>query len=312
MAETSRTRTKPKPAPPTKSRGKASAGPTRKTASRRTAANNEPNGKSSARGATPKKKRPPQRRKSVSYRLDYEECERDPWSVPVWWVNSIIGVFLLIPIGIWSQTFFSCLSVQTVEHAFWASEQFWFFMLGILLWAIAFFGLPRPLLLYVFGHEATHALWVLAMGGRVSEFKVRNDGGYIITDTSNFWIALAPYFFPLYSLVVIAGYGIGSLFFDLQPYQWILFGLIGITWGFHITFTLWMIPKGQTDLSYHGTFFSLMIIYIMNLVVLTLFLIAASPQVTWISFGGELLENTMDFSEWVVSVWRQLGLANSG
>lgn len=246
------------------------------------------------------KKKPRQRREGVSYRVEHVRPE--PWTVPVWWVNSVFGLFLLIPIGIWSQTFFNCLSTQTVEHGFWASEQFWFFMLGMLLWGIAFFGLPRPLLLYVFGHEATHALWVLAMGGRVREFKVRNDGGYIVTDTSNFWIALAPYFFPLYSILVITAFGLGSLFYDLQPYLWILYGLIGITWGFHITFTLWMIPQGQTDLSYHGTFFSLAIIYIMNLVVLTLFLIAASPQVTWISFGAELLENTMDFSQWVVSV----------
>ena len=40
-------------------------------------------------------------------------------------------------------------------------------------------------------------LWVLLMGGRVSRFRVGRDGGHIVTDRNNFWIALAPYFFPL-------------------------------------------------------------------------------------------------------------------
>ena len=58
------------------------------------------------------------------------------------------------------------------------------------------------MVLYVFGHELTHALWVWLMGGRVSRFRVGRDGGHIVTDKNNFWIALAPYFFPLYSLLV--------------------------------------------------------------------------------------------------------------
>jgi hypothetical protein len=296
--------TKSRAKPPTPSRAKAAPKAAPKVATTTAARTARSPEKTPPKTPSAKRKRPPQRRKGVSYRVEY--AEREPWTVPVWWVNSIFGLFLLVPLGIWSQTFFHCFSRETMDHAFWATEEFWFFMLGMLLWAIAFFGLPRPLLLYVFGHEATHALWVLAMGGRVREFKVGSDGGYIITDTSNFWIALAPYFFPLYSLLVIAVYAVASLFYDLQPYQWVLYGLIGVTWGFHITFTLWMIPKGQTDLSYHGTFFSLVVIYLMNLLVLTLFLIAASPQMSWISFGEELLQNSMDFSEWLVSVVRTI------
>ena len=76
----------------------------------------------------------------------------------------------------------------------------------------------------------------------------------------------------------------------------LLFALIGITWAFHISFTVWMIPKGQTDLTYHGTFFSLVIIYLMNLLVLTVLLIVASPHVTWLAFGQDLLENGGSFA----------------
>ena len=222
--------------------------------------------------------------------------------IPVWWVSSIIALFLLPIAGIWTKTFLTCLSRATLEHHLWASEEFWFFWLGAVLWLITFFGLPRPLWIYVFGHELTHALWVWMMGGRVSAFKVASDGGHIISDKHNFWIALAPYFFPLYSIAVIALYGALGFFINIEPYHRWLYALIGVTWAFHISFTLWMIPKGQTDLTYYGTFFSLVIIYLMNLLIITALLIIASPHVTARAFAREFTENAETFSTWLASL----------
>lgn len=227
--------------------------------------------------------------------------------IPQRWVNSVVGLFLLPLAIVLTQTFFTCLSRETISHGFWASEQFWFFSLGAILWLGVFFGLPRPVLVYVFGHELTHALWVWLMGGRVLDFGRSDDGGgYIITDMHNFWIALAPYFFPLYSLLAILAYGIGGIFWDVEFLRQPLFGVIGFTWCFHVTFTLWMIPKGQTDLTYHGTFFSLIVIYILNLVVLSIFLIVASPSLTWATFGHEILNDSINFSNAVTSFSRHL------
>jgi hypothetical protein len=164
---------------------------------------------------------------------------------------------------------------------FWATAEFWFFSLGLVCWLIACFGLPKPLIVYVYGHELTHAITVKLMGGRVSDFSVSRDGGYIVSSKINTWIALAPYFVPIYSVGVILLYGLVSLLYDLQPHAelatGILYGLLGFTWAFHATFTLSMIPRGQTDLAYGGTFFSLTIIYLMNLLVLSLLLILATP-----------------------------------
>ena len=218
--------------------------------------------------------------------------------IPVWWVNTVIGIFLLPLAGIWTHTFFTSLSRETVAHGFWATEEFWFFALGTLLWVIAFFGLPRPVVVYVFGHELTHAIWVWLMGGQVSKFKVGVEGGHIITDKHNFWIALAPYFYPIYSILLLIVCGFASMIWDLSPYHRIFFTLLGITWSFHISFTLWMIPKGQSDITYYGTFFSLIVIYFMNLIILTLLLVLASPHVTCLGFGRELLTNTIRFSTW--------------
>jgi hypothetical protein len=228
-----------------------------------------------------------------------------PLTVPTRWVKNIIAVFLLPWCAILTQTFFTAFTRATFAQHLWAGAEFWFFSLGAVLWLIAFLGLPRPVIVYVFGHELTHALWVLLMGGRVSRFRVRGDGGHIVTNRTNFWIALAPYFFPLYSVFAIALYGLASLFLNVAPYGQLLFAVIGATWAFHLTFTAWMIPKNQTDLSDHGTFFSLVFIYLMNLALLSAMLIIASPEITFASFGADLVANLRSFSEYVGGVLNQ-------
>jgi hypothetical protein len=228
-----------------------------------------------------------------------------PLTVPTRWVKNIIAFFLLPWCAILTQTFFTAFTRATIHQQLWAGAEFWFFTLGAVLWLIAFFGLPRPVIIYVFGHELTHVLWVWLMGGRVSKFRVSGEGGHIVTNRTNFLIALAPYFFPLYSVLAIAVYGIASLFFNVAPYGQLLYATLGVTWAFHLTFTCWMIPKNQTDLSDHGTFFSLVFIYVMNLLLLSALLVIASPQITFASFAADLLANLRSFSGWVGELMNQ-------
>ena len=223
-----------------------------------------------------------------------------PLMIPTRWVKFIFAIFLLPLCAVLTQTFFTAFARAAMTQGLWAAEEFWFFSLGAVLWLIAFFGLSRPVILYVFGHELTHALWVWMMGGRVSRFRVGRDGGHIVTNKNNFLIALAPYFFPLYSILAIATYGVLGFFYDVRPYGRLLYAVIGVTWAFHFTFTCWMIPKNQTDLSDHGTFFSLVVIYLMNLTLLSVMLVLAAPQITLLVLGGDLLTNISHFSHWVV------------
>jgi len=139
------------------------------------------------------------------------------------------------------------------------------------------------------------------MGGRVSRFRVSREGGHVITSKANFWIALAPYFFPIYSILAIGIYGVLSLLLNVQPYGRLLYAVIGATWAFHFTFTCWMVPKNQTDLSDQGTFFSLVVIFLMNLLLLSVMLVLASPQITFASFSTDLLANLGNFVQWIVA-----------
>lgn len=226
--------------------------------------------------------------------------------VPIRWIKFIVGIFLLAPCFVLTATFFNTLITALTTQAagrppFWMTPEFWFFNLGAFAWLIIHFGLPKWVRIYVFGHELTHAIVVRLMGGKVAnEFLVGPEGGQIISSKINTWIALAPYFIPIYSVFCLTIYGLASLFVDLEPYRETAIGILafslGLTWCFHVCFTISMIPKGQTDLHYGGTFFSLTVIYLMNLLVLSLLLIIATPYVSFLSFGRELFLQSSIFA----------------
>jgi hypothetical protein len=232
----------------------------------------------------------------------------DAATVPVRYVKVVVGLFLLPVCCVLTATFFNALIEAFSSQAagrphFWMTSQFWFFSLGALCWFIVYSGsllLPKWLTAYVYGHELTHALVVLLMGGRVTEFSVGRDGGHIVSSKINTWIALAPYFVPIYSVFTIIIYGLVSIFVDLEPHRDLaagtLYFFLGATWCFHACFTISMIPKGQSDLHYGGTFFSLTVIYLMNLLLLSLLLILATPYVSFASFGRELLAQAQSFA----------------
>src|SRR5437879_7448193 len=74
---------------------------------------------------------------------------------------------------------------------------------GAACWLAIYLLLPKPMWIYVFGHELTHALWTWLLGGRVKKFKASSRGGHVVVSRSNFLVALAPYFFPLYAMLVV-------------------------------------------------------------------------------------------------------------
>jgi hypothetical protein len=227
-----------------------------------------------------------------------------PATVPTRWVKFVVALFLLAPAWIVTETFFTSFARAAVHAEFWRSEEFWFFGCGFVIWLAAWvlFSNHRPLIVYVFGHELTHAIWVILHGGKVSAFRITRSGGHILSDRINTTIALSPYFFPIYSVFGIVIYALLGCFWDMTPWRPLLYMYIGASWSFHLTFTLWMIPRGQTDLTYGGNFYSGVVIYIMNLVVLSVFLIAAPNGLTLRAFARELRDNTVDFARFVVDI----------
>src|SRR6266404_2956380 len=59
---------------------------------------------------------------------------------------------------------------------------------GAACWLVIFLMLPKPMWVYVVGHELTHALWTWLFGGRVRKFKASSEGGEVVISKNNFLI----------------------------------------------------------------------------------------------------------------------------
>jgi hypothetical protein len=139
---------------------------------------------------------------------------------------------------------------------------------GAACWLIVYLLLPRPILVYVFGHELTHVIWAWVFEAQVKKFHVSSRGGHVVLDKVNFLIVLAPYFFPLYALLVALLYGAGNLFWDWTGYRVAFLFLLGVAYAFHVTLTWHALQTEQTDITSQGWLFSLVVIWLGNLAIL--------------------------------------------
>lgn len=228
---------------------------------------------------------------SVGQTLQYDDAP----GVLLTFLRWALGLSLVPLCGITSWTFFSQFSDATLEHGFWRTTAFWYFATGGLLmfgWFWSGIAWKAFLYLYVLGHELTHILFIWVFRGRVSEWGVSVDGGYVTTNKSNIVIALAPYCVPLWASVAVLIYaGLETMMVLPSAAMKGLLSLLGFLWTFHLLWTLWMIPRDQPDLRENGRFLSLAIIYLANLCVLVVLMCAAAPQMSLSSFAKAWIAN---------------------
>ena len=239
--------------------------------------------------------------------MEYHAEPSDWWKRPLRWSVAL----LLLPLcWVTTWTFLSRFSAATLDQDFWKSPEFWYFATGALVMIGWFWsGLLQSffLYLYVLGHELTHAVFVVLYQGKVTDFHVSAEGGYITTNKTNLVIALSPYFVPFWSVVCAVIYALLRYCAGMS-HEWdhVLYAVMGVTWTFHMIWTLWMIPRDQPDLRENGTFLSLVVIYFANVLVLTGLLCLAEKSP---------LENTREFAlEWFrhAATWSDVFLRWSG
>jgi hypothetical protein len=192
----------------------------------------------------------------------------------------LVGMALLpllaaITLSLWDQ-----ISVWVPAQP-WRSAWFWSLWGGAVTWLAVFMALPRPVWVYVLGHELTHALATYLAGGKVRDFQVSSRGGYVAITKANWWITLSPYFVPLYSLIWLALWISVNFYYPLSRYTPVLFFGLGLTYAFHVSFTLSMIHPRQSDLKVEGYVFSYVVIAVANLLLIWLCLVPANPAMGW-------------------------------
>ena len=181
------------------------------------------------------------------------------------WVKFIIAVFLLPVCAGAAMALWQILNASGKADLVWVP-----LVAGAICWVVIFLLLPKPMWIYVFGHELTHALWTWLFGGQVKSMKVTSKGGHVIITKTNFLIVLAPYFFPLYVVLVVLAFAIGNYFWNWHSYLVWFHLLVGAAYAFHVTLTWHALQTRQSDITSQGYLFSAVVIFLGNVLVLLL------------------------------------------
>ncbi len=164
---------------------------------------------------------------------------------------------------------------------------------GVLAFLAMWIVLPPPVRLYVLGHELTHAVWGLAFGARVSNLKVGVKGGSVSLSKSNVWITLAPYFFPFWTILVVLAALIVRCFANPLPWPCAWLFAVGLTWCFHVCFTIRSLMEEQPDIREYGSVFSYTLIWLFNVAGVIVW-IACTSEVAWKTVWEHLLGRTAE------------------
>src|SRR6058998_937013 len=203
------------------------------------------------------------------------------------WVKTIIAILLLpLCIGLTN-------ALVMVLRASGGANTVWVPMLaGAACWLVILLLLPKPMWIYVFGHELTHALWAWLFGGRVRKFKATSQGGHVVVSKNNFLITLAPYFFPLYVALVVLVFMVGHWIWGWTRYLVWFHLLIGAAYAFHLTLTCHALRTRQSDITQQGYLFSAVIIWLGNATLLLLGVPLVTSRVGLLTALGWCLEST--------------------
>ena len=181
------------------------------------------------------------------------------------WVKMIIAI-LLLPVCVGAAQALW----MVIQHS-GSADTTWVPLLGgAASWIVIYLLLPKPMWIYVLGHELTHAVWAWLFEGQVKKIKVTSSGGHVLITKTNFLIALAPYFFPLYAVLVVAVFAIGHLIWNWRQFLAVFDLFLGAAYAFHITLTAHILKTRQSDITEQGYLFSAVVIFLGNISVLLL------------------------------------------
>ena len=173
------------------------------------------------------------------------------------------------------------------------------FIGGAVCWVVTFFLLPKPMWIYVFGHELTHAIWAWLFGGEVKKMKVTSKGGHVVISKTNFLIGLAPYFFPLYAVLIIGVFALGNLIWNWHGYLVWFHLLLGAAYAFHVSLTFHVLQTQQSDITSQGYLFSAVVIFLGNVCVLLFGIPLLTARVGMLNSIGWWLESTGMIVHWL-------------
>jgi hypothetical protein len=166
------------------------------------------------------------------------------------------------------------------------ANSFNYFLWGIMSYVALHLLFFKPTYLYVLGHEAVHAGVAWLFGAKISSFSVSKEGGSVGMDKSNMVIELSPYFVPVYAILITLVYFVLVSSYNINGSIFIF--LIGFALAFHIVSTVAVMKVKQPDIMQSGYFFSILLIYMLNIVVISLLFAFVFPSFSMKNFGIDI------------------------
>ena len=204
---------------------------------------------------------------------------------------------------------------STVGQAeFWLSVPVWYSLLGAATFAaliISRAAAPILVYIYVLGHELTHAIAAKMCLGKVQRLRIDLHGGYVETDADNLFIALSPYFVPLWMLCWLPLLWLANVIYPFPQWEAWFYAGFGFWWSFHLYWTVWIIPREQPDMLENGLLFSLLLVLIMNIAIL-LVVLWCFGVISPAGYGHDFLDGARQIYESAVALWHYLQRAASG
>ena len=175
--------------------------------------------------------------------------------------------------------------------------------LPLLLGAAAHLIFHKPLAkngyAYVAAHECSHALAAVLSGVKIKKISVGRRGGYVLLDSCNTFITLAPYFVPFYALAAGLAYFTAGFFSDIRPARPYFLALIGFLLSFHTVSTAGILAGPlQSDIKKAGgRLFSYTALAILNSLFAAAIIKLMFPELlNFRSYLGSVAESTKEIA----------------
>ena len=217
-------------------------------------------------------------------------------SVPMLFIKLIIGILALpLTYGVTAAFYSNFILIKEL------ASSLNYFTWGIAGYVILHLLFYKPTYLYILGHESVHAGLAWVFGGRIKSFKVSSEGGSVGTDKSNFVKELGPYFIPIYAIIITVVYFVVASSYSINGGLFVF--LIGFTLAMHMISTIEVMKIRQPDIVKSGYLFSIVLVYILNIVVISFIFSLIFPT---FSMGKFFLDLWGQSKYIYVAVYRQL------
>ncbi len=150
----------------------------------------------------------------------------------------------------------------------------WLYAFGVVIYFLIERVFAKPMTLYVYGHELTHAVSGLLSGAKIHSMKASSKGGEVRMSKSNLFVALSPYIVPFYTLVVVLLFVLVRIWWKDPLLTHFFQFLIGASLAFHLSMTVSAIHRKQPDLKITGLFLSTVLITTANALILGVFCVS--------------------------------------